>query len=96
MRPRQDNRIEPSALTSDSLKGLSLLSRDEEPSNLFKHSGEKVTLPSEPGRLSAFTLKAPAKNQLVCLISEEEPFAAQATAKFPGKHDTIADQESGK
>ncbi len=84
VRASQDIRIEPSAVSVDSLERLSLLFREGENSVVIGQNGDKVALPPEMRRLFAFVLDALEKRQSVCLIPEDEPFTTQAAANFLG------------
>jgi excisionase family DNA binding protein len=84
VRASQDIRIDPSALSSESLQRLTKLCRDGETAAIVGKSGEKVTLPTELRRALAFVLGAFEKHQSVCLIPEDEPFTTQAAANFLG------------
>ena len=84
MRASQDIRIEPSAVSIESLQRLTKLCREGETASLVGRNGEKVALPSELRRALSFVLGAFEKRQSVCLIPEDEPFTTQAAANFLG------------
>lgn len=84
MRASQDIRIEPSAVSAETLQRLTKLCREGETASLVGRNGEKVALLSELRRVLSFVLKAFEKRQSVCLIPEDEPFTTQASANFLG------------
>jgi len=84
VRASQDIRIEPGAVSAESLQRLTKLCREGEIASLVGRNGEKVALPPELRRVLSFVLGAFEKQQSVCLIPEDEPFTTQAAANFLG------------